>query len=464
MSQATSDIFHQSPSKRMVQVVGALAVLVILCTGALFPISDYSLAPVPAFLPMYAMAVILIEGMTAYFLAIQFWFAARLFMAALAGAYGFVVVMVSFQIAVFPGVFSTFGLLEVGPQGAPWLWVIWHAGFPVFVLIALLFYWHHARSPVAPNTRSPHRLLGSLLMYGPPVIGLVVAAAVVIRGRQLPVLIHGESYAQIVDSFLTPLVIILGLVALVASVLVTRVRDLLGLWLSLALLAALGDVVLTLFATERYSVGWYAARVMSLASSSMVLGFLVWEISGLYRRLLDSHRRLEDRVTYDGLTQAYNRGYFTDHLKRTMAEARAQSLSISLLMIDADYFKGYNDHQGHQKGDRCLVAIVGAIKKVLRRTGDCVARYGGEEFVVVLPGATAQTAQMIAEQIHRQIEQAAIPRFDGVSPRVTVSIGIATYDGLTGPMDHEELIRRADAALYRAKHAGRNTSAVFAGP
>lgn len=299
-------------------------------------------------------------------------------------------------------------------------------------------------------------------MIGPPVIGLLLSLGVIIWGGALPVLIEHGSYASIVDSFLTPLVLILGLLALAGALVVTRLRDLLGLWLALALLAALGDVVLTLFAGARYSVGWYAARIMSLASSSMVLGFLIWEISGLYRQLLDSHRRLEDRVTYDGLTQAYNRGYFTDHLGAALAQARLEALPLSLLMIDADYFKGYNDHQGHQKGDHCLVAIVDAIKKALRRAGDCVARYGGEEFVVVLPHANARAALTVAESIHQQIAQLGIPRYDGVSPQVTVSIGIATYDGSSGAMDHEELIRQADSALYQAKHAGRNTSAVFA--
>ena len=461
MSQVINEILNQAPSRRMNWVVSLVAAIVILSTILLFPVSTQPMPMVGAFLPMYAMAVILIEGMTAYFLVIQYCFTARPFMAALSGAYGFVVVMVVFQILVFPGVFTPAGLLDVGHQAAPWIWVIWHAGFPFFVLLALLFYADRSVPVTREDASRRARALGLALMIGPPVIGLLSSLGVIIWGGALPVLIEHGSYAAIVDSFLTPLVLILGLLALVGALVVTRLRDLLGLWLALALLAALGDVVLTLFAGARYSVGWYAARVMSIASSSMVLGFLIWEISGLYRQLLDSHRRLEDRVTYDGLTQAYNRGYFTDHLRKAVVQSGQEGAPLSMLMIDADNFKGYNDHQGHQKGDHCLVAIVGAIKKALRRAGDCVARYGGEEFVVVLPHANAQAAEMIADHIHHQIAQLEIPRYDGISSYVTVSIGIATYDGRSGPMDHEELIRRADAALYQAKHAGRNTSAVF---
>lgn len=461
MSQVINKILNQAPSRRMIWVVSLVAALVILSTAILLPVSTRSLPVVEAFLPMYAMAVILVEGMTAYFLAIQYCFTARPFMAALSGAYGFVVVMVVFQILVFPGVFTTAGLLNLGPQGAPWLWVIWHTGFPFFVLLALSFYAGRSVPLAREGASRRARALGTVLMFGPPAIGLLAILGVMIWGSALPVLIKGDSYSNIVDSFLTPVVLLLSLLALVGALVVTRLRDLLGLWLALALLATLGDVSLTLFAEARYSVGWYAARVMSLASSSMVLGFLIWEISGLYRQLLDSHRRLEDRVTYDGLTQAYNRGYFTDHLRMAVVQSGQEGSSLSLLMIDADNFKGYNDHQGHQKGDDCLVAIVGAIKKALRRAGDCVARYGGEEFVVVLPHANAQAAKMVADHIHHQIAQLEIPRYDGISSHVTVSIGIATFDGLSEPISHEELIWRADAALYQAKHAGRNTSAVF---
>lgn len=466
MSQAVNEILNQVPSRRMLRVVSIVAALVILSTLLLFPLSAHPLPVIEAYMPMYAMAVVLIEGLTAYFFAIQYRFTGWRFMAALSGAYGYVVVMVIFQVIVFPGVFSEKGLLDTGPQGAPWFWVTWHAGFPFFILIALLFY--APRPSPAPQLavgRYRH-LPGIILMLWPVIFGLIVALVVVSLGHRLPELVAGKSYSNIADSLLAPLVIALGLAALAACVYVARMRDLLGLWLALALLAALGDVVLTLAAIARYSVGWYAARVLSLISSSMVLGFLIWEISGLYRQLLDSHRQLEDRVTYDGLTEAYNRGYFTSHLEKAMVLARQEGAPLSLLMIDADHFKGYNDHQGHQKGDQCLVAIVAAIKKVLRRAGDCVARYGGEEFVVVLPGANAHTAESIATQIHAQIAQLQIPRFDGLSPHVTISIGIATYDGQSGPldrenMDHEELIRRADAALYRAKHAGRNTSVIF---
>lgn len=471
MSQAVNEILNQAPSRKMLGVVGIVAAIVAVSTMALFPFSTRALPVIEAYMPMYAMAVVLIEGLTAYFFAIQYRFTGWPFMAALSGAYGYVVVMVVFQVMVFPGIFSETGLLTAGPQGAPWLWVTWHAGFPLFVLIALRFYALRP-SPVAQSAvdRSSN-FPGAVLMLGPVAFGLFVAWVVVSLGDRLPELVTGKSYSNIADSFLAPLVIALGVAALVVCVIVTRMRDLLGLWLALALLAALGDVVLTLSAIARYSVGWYAARVMSLISSSLVLGFLIWEISGLYRQLLDSHRQLEDRVTYDGLTEAYNRGYFTSHLEKAMVLARQEGVPLSLLMIDADHFKGYNDHQGHQKGDQCLVAIVAAIKKVLRRAGDCVARYGGEEFVVVLPGANAHTAESIAAQIHAQIALLQIPRFDGLSAHVTVSIGIATYDGQGGPMDredldredmdHEELIRRADAALYRAKHAGRNTSVIF---
>lgn len=459
-----NEILKQPRTRGMIWMVSIMAVLVILLTVGLYPISTLPLPQVEPFFPMYATAVILIEGLTAYFLAIQYHFTAKTFLAALSGAYGFVVVMVLFQLMVFPGAFSTSGLFNVGHQEAPWIWVVWHGGFPLLVLFALSLYPRQASDQTAERRPSLPGALGMGLILGQPVFALVVALGLLALGGMLPALIEGDSYSLIVDSMLTPAVLALNVLALLACLVITRLRDLLSLWLGLALLAGLGDTVLTLSAVARYSVGWYAARAMSLASSSMVLGFLIWEISGLYRQLLRSHRQLESRMAYDGLTSAFNRGYFTDCLKQEVIRARQNEAPLSLLMIDADYFKGYNDHLGHQKGDSCLVAIVAAIRRGVRRADDCVARYGGEEFVVVLPRANTEIACMIAEAIHRQIALEKISRYDGVSPYVTVSIGVATLEAGGGSsMDHEELIRRADHALYQAKHAGRNTSAVYDG-
>jgi diguanylate cyclase (GGDEF)-like protein len=127
---------------------------------------------------------------------------------------------------------------------------------------------------------------------------------------------------------------------------------------------------------------------------------------------------------------------------------------ISLLMIDADHFKTYNDTFGHQAGDQMLVGIAICISDSIRRAGDCAARYGGEEFAVLLPGIAATQALNVAESIRRKV----ICWSDEAHPS-TVSIGIASTTPL-GATDWPQLVSAADKALYAAKAAGRNRSAI----
>lgn len=130
-----------------------------------------------------------------------------------------------------------------------------------------------------------------------------------------------------------------------------------------------------------------------------------------------------------------------------MAGAQREAGELSLLMLDADLFKRFNDQFGHQAGDTALQHVASAIASFARRPADCAARYGGEEFVLLLPGTRHAAALGIAEQIRAQVEAT-------VTPRTTVSVGVAMQRAAPG---HDaELIALADAALYMAKRGGRN--------
>ena len=126
---------------------------------------------------------------------------------------------------------------------------------------------------------------------------------------------------------------------------------------------------------------------------------------------------------------------------------------VSLLMIDIDHFKKINDTYGHQAGDTVLSGLAGLIKEKLRET-DLLARYGGEEFCLVATGTEQAGALVLAERVRALVEQASFLH-DKTPITVTISIGISTWEASLKE-DHEELIRRADAALYRAKNQGRN--------
>ncbi|MFL6676062.1 MAG: GGDEF domain-containing protein [Massilia sp.] len=163
---------------------------------------------------------------------------------------------------------------------------------------------------------------------------------------------------------------------------------------------------------------------------------------------------LEQLATRDGLTGLANRRCFDDTLHAEWARALRQKLPLSLLMVDVDNFKAYNDANGHLGGDECLKRIATAVASEMR-ANDLVARYGGEEFAVILPNQSLKGAAIVAERIRCRVEQLQVPNRLAPTQHVTVSIGAAT--ALAGPdNDASQLVAIADAALYRAKHLGRN--------
>ena len=179
---------------------------------------------------------------------------------------------------------------------------------------------------------------------------------------------------------------------------------------------------------------------------------------------------LEQLATRDGLTGLANRRCFDNTLTAEWARAMRQQQPLSLLMVDVDNFKAYNDANGHLGGDECLKRIATAVASEMR-TNDLVARYGGEEFAVVLPGQSLKGAATVAERIRTRVEQLQVPSRLAIAGApatgapaagapaagapVTVSIGAAT--ALPAPdTSASELVAIADAALYRAKHMGRN--------
>jgi len=167
---------------------------------------------------------------------------------------------------------------------------------------------------------------------------------------------------------------------------------------------------------------------------------------------------LEKLATRDGLTGLANRRCFDETLNAEWQRALRQRQPLSLLMVDVDNFKAYNDANGHLGGDECLKRIATAVASEMR-ANDLVARYGGEEFAVILPNQSLKGASIVAERIRRRVEQLRVPLYGAAChaplQHVTVSIGAAT--AIAGPdNDASQLVAIADAALYRAKHLGRN--------
>jgi diguanylate cyclase (GGDEF)-like protein len=206
--------------------------------------------------------------------------------------------------------------------------------------------------------------------------------------------------------------------------------------------------ILKLWLTEATRIG-----AIMLALISFVLGVTLFLAREIGRRAI-AEDKLEELATTDALTGLKNRRKFDTAIDLEWRRAARQKTPLALLMIDADYFKTYNDTFGHQAGDEVLVGIAICITDAVRRAGDCAARYGGEEFAVLLPGLSSLDALTVAETIRLKVQQ-----WSGTPPVTTVSIGVASLTPDT-TMEWSGLVNAADRALYAAKANGRNRSVL----
>ncbi|MDD3350066.1 MAG: GGDEF domain-containing protein [Eubacteriales bacterium] len=176
----------------------------------------------------------------------------------------------------------------------------------------------------------------------------------------------------------------------------------------------------------------------------------------LNRELELANQELEKRSATDALTGLNNRRMFEEAMRKEWERCRRYSITLSVIMLDVDHFKYFNDHYGHQTGDYCLHQIGTLLARTVRFASDIVARYGGEEFIIALPYTDSEKAAALAERIRSEVERLKIKHeASAVSDHVTVSIGVST----TIPSEEtssDELIYAADMALYEAKDKNRN--------
>ncbi len=346
---------------------------------------------------------------------------------------------------LFPDVGPAIG---AGAKAHQYLWFLWQAG----LLVALLAYqW------LRLFDRTDFRVNA----YGRFVIGwLGIAYAVLTPAaiwlRDLPQTYDDGHWTPLFTLFMAPLLMLLSAAAIVETIRRRNRANVLDAWIAMVAFGVIVEVYLTLNSDRRFTVGWYAARIIVLFVMSTVLTVLLAQAARLYADLMVRAEVLESKAHTDILTGLPNRRRFDEEFARAFGSAIRRSAPISVAIIDIDRFKDYNDAFGHQAGDETLRLIAQAIAESVERSGDFAARYGGEEFVVILEDTTLAGAVGVAERIRTAVLDTGIHAPAG--GLLSVSAGVAArLPGSTG----EALLRQADEALYAAKHGGRNRVASW---
>ncbi|HLO64794.1 MAG TPA: sensor domain-containing diguanylate cyclase [Azonexus sp.] len=430
--------------------------LSLLAFVVMAPFAKEQLPAIAAFIPIYQSALVVIDLITVILLLNQYISFNSRALFVLGCGYLFTASMTVVHTLTFPGLFAPGGLLGAGGQTTAWLYMLWHGGFPLFIIGYALF---KRRENDALPPQPGHQQAKTLLMACFGILSIVAGFALLATAGQdlLPAIMQGNRYTPSMI-FVISVVWLFGLGALLALWL-SKPHSVLDLWLMVVMTAWLIDVALSAMLNQgRFDLGFYAGRIYGLLAASFVLLVLLAESGMLYKQLVQLTATLQRLTTQDALTGIANRRAFDGALEAEWRRALRSGLPLSLMMIDVDHFKGYNDCYGHIAGDKCLQAVAGALRLSMPRATDLVARYGGEEFVVLLAQTEPAIAGQLAERLRRAVEDLALPSAMSPSGCVSVSIGVAgvrlrhdgEYDGPTG------LVEAADHQLYAAKAAGRN--------
>ncbi|USD35343.1 MULTISPECIES: GGDEF domain-containing response regulator [Vibrio] len=240
-----------------------------------------------------------------------------------------------------------------------------------------------------------------------------------------------------------------------------RIRSIYKEWIPIIFLSSHDEPTMIANAIEAGGDDYLTKPVDKLVLASKLIAmqriaFMRRELNQKTAELAKVNQELEKLASEDGLTKVKNRRYIDEKLKEMIAVHGRHSLPLSLILLDVDHFKLYNDNYGHIEGDKCLIEIAQALDSLFSRSGEIVGRYGGEEFVIVLGHTDAEHAQQHARRIQSTLETLAIKHeYSLVSDYVTVSQGVCSFTP-KGSEIPDVMYSKADEGLYKSKSEGRN--------
>ncbi|EQB3342289.1 TPA: GGDEF domain-containing protein [Acinetobacter baumannii] len=335
--------------------------------------------------------------------------------------------------------FLSFGIYQVLPTDQVLSWLSYYSWVGIIVLIAWIL-----------------SFIKKLNQWFDYYVGIGSAAAVAITFILINVLENGQDNVLFHAAMMYAIVIIYGAVGMrfYTAIIAGWVGGLIGILVSTYLN---GDIDWT-FLNRTYTFSSFLGMTLAYATDRQhrenYLQNCMIELNRI--ELMQQAQQLSLLSQQDALTGLANRRYLDETLDNEWRRALRHETPLTIMMVDIDFFKPYNDSLGHLKGDQCLKDIATAISSIAARSGDLVARYGGEEFLLLFPMTNAQQAKIQAERLMNAIKKIAIVHpCSSVSPYVTISVGVAT----TIPRLNDSIsafVSRADHALYQAKTNGRN--------
>ncbi|MGK0442490.1 MAG: diguanylate cyclase (GGDEF)-like protein [Pseudohongiellaceae bacterium] len=210
------------------------------------------------------------------------------------------------------------------------------------------------------------------------------------------------------------------------------------------------DFNISLYEKNRQEILKIAFAVIFIALIISIL--IARKVYSISTKLEKTHAQLYLQAHTDFLTNAYNRRYFIELAEREINRSQRRPHTLSLLMIDIDYFKIINDKYGHLTGDKVLILLVKTIKKTMRKN-DILARFGGEEFIMLLPDTELEKSVIFTKRLQKELSLLKVKSLEGESFNITVSIGISQFES---KLDFDSWLNQADDAMYKAKESGRD--------
>ncbi|MFV8549662.1 GGDEF domain-containing protein [Ralstonia pseudosolanacearum] len=442
-----------SPGRRTYRMARAVALVSLLVFISMVPFAKVRLAQLPSFIPTYESALILNDLMTSALLFGQFAITRSRAMLALASGYLFTATAAIGHLLSFPGLFAPGGLLGAGPQSTAWIYMFWHAGFPLFVMAYAVLKVREDREPDRFAAGTLKRRTTVLII--PAVLGAAGACVALATAGQdwLPAIMVANRYTSIMwmVAGATWCFCVVALAVLWRS----KPHLTLDIWLMVVLCVWICDVALSaVFNGGRYDLGFYAGRIFGLMGASFILLLLLIENSVLHSRLAAARTELKRLAANDPLTGIASRHTFESGLSEAWQRGAHAGSPLSSLMIEIDGFKDFNDRYGQFQGDQCLIAVAQCLAKHVRRDGDLVARHGSGTFAMLLQDTDLPAAEKIAQRLREAVVTLAIPHVrSAVAGHVTVSVGVASGWGQEGVLP-QVLIKAADGALDEARGGG----------